>query len=72
MGYQQDFRRLSMAFSDHMDFKEWADIYKKLVYWDIEIDRSPDKSMAENFEGPEVRGQLLFFHGSLKTIMKIG
>ena len=47
MGYQQDFRKLSMAFSDDMDHAEWAEIYKKLVYWDIEIDNSQDKSMAD-------------------------
>lgn len=37
MSYQQDFRNLSMAFNDELDHNEWADIYKKLSYWDLEI-----------------------------------
>lgn len=45
--YQQEFRNLSMAFNEDMDFQEWADIYKKLIYWELEIDETEDKSMAE-------------------------
>jgi len=37
MGYQQDFRNLSMAFNEQLNHEEWADIYKKLIFWDIEI-----------------------------------
>ncbi len=37
MNYQQEFRNLSMAFSDDMNHQEWADIYKKLVFWDLEL-----------------------------------
>lgn len=50
MGYQQDFRNLSMAFDDHLDPEEWADIYKKLVYWELEIDKTENKGMAEVLE----------------------
>jgi len=45
--YQQDFRNISMAFGDHMDHREWAEMYKKLVYWDLEIDQTEDQSMSE-------------------------
>jgi DNA-binding NtrC family response regulator len=31
-GYQQDFRNISMAFNDRMNYNEWIDIYKKLIY----------------------------------------
>ncbi|MCR9252221.1 MAG: PglZ domain-containing protein [bacterium] len=60
MGYQQDFRKLSMAFSDDMDHKEWAEIYKKLVYWDIEIDNSQDKSMAEILKDQKAEANAYF------------
>ena len=46
-GYQQDFMNISMAFSDNMDHNEWIELYKKLVYWELEIDESTDKSMIE-------------------------
>ncbi|QCK14410.1 T9SS response regulator signal transducer PorX [Mangrovivirga cuniculi] len=50
MGYQQDFRNISMAFGDNLDFKEWAEIYKKLIYWEMQIDETENKSMAEVLE----------------------
>jgi CheY-like chemotaxis protein len=47
LSYQQDFRNISMAFGDDLDYQEWMDIYRKLVYWELEIDRSSDQSMLE-------------------------
>jgi DNA-binding response OmpR family regulator len=48
--YQQDFRNISMVFNDRIDHQEWIDIYKKLVYWELEIDNTENKSMAEVLE----------------------
>ena len=39
-----------MAYNDRMDHTEWVDVYKKLVYWELEIDNTDDKSMAEVLE----------------------
>ncbi len=50
LDYQQDFRNLAMAFNDHMDHQEWAEVYKKLVYWELEIDNTENRSMAEVLE----------------------
>ena len=50
LSYQQDFRNLSMAYNDRIDHEEWAEIYKKLVYWELEIDNTENKSMAEVLE----------------------
>jgi CheY-like chemotaxis protein len=47
IGYQQDFRNLAMQFNDRMDHAEWADVYKKLIYWELELDAAQDNSMAE-------------------------
>lgn len=50
MSYQQDFRNISMAFMEKMDHKEWTDIYKKLVYWELELDEMEDRNMFEVLE----------------------
>ncbi|OJJ16635.1 two-component system response regulator [marine bacterium AO1-C] len=50
LSYQQDFRNLSMAYSDDIDYEEWVEIYKKLVYWELEIENTEHKSMSEVFE----------------------
>ncbi|MEX2566706.1 MAG: bifunctional response regulator/alkaline phosphatase family protein [Cyclobacteriaceae bacterium] len=47
LSYQQDFRNISMAYNEAIDHDEWADIYKKLTYWELEIDETENKSMQE-------------------------
>ncbi len=46
-GYQQDFRKIGMQFYEHNDHKDWAEIYKKLSYWETQMDESEDQSMLE-------------------------
>src|SRR5690606_6637150 len=50
LSYQQDFRNISMAYNDAIDHNEWSDIYKKLTYWELEIDKTENKSMQEVLE----------------------
>ncbi|SFT75603.1 Response regulator receiver domain-containing protein [Lishizhenia tianjinensis] len=45
--YQQEFRQIGMDLGDNLDKDEWKDIYKKLVYWELELDEAEDKSMEE-------------------------
>ncbi|TAF67998.1 MAG: PglZ domain-containing protein [Cytophagales bacterium] len=48
--YQQDFRNLAMAFGEHLDHQEWIEIYKKLIFWELEIENTENKEMAEILE----------------------
>ncbi len=45
--YQQQFRNIGMEISNKLDFNEWVEIYRKLVYWDIELEKSKDNSMVD-------------------------
>ena len=47
ISYQRDFRQLGMAFGERLSPQEWADVYKKLVYWELEIDETDNKSMSD-------------------------
>lgn len=49
-GYQQDFRNIGMAFMDDLDFNQWKDIYRKLVYWELELGQNRDSGMYEVLE----------------------
>ncbi|MEE4178309.1 MAG: PglZ domain-containing protein [Bacteroides sp.] len=49
MGYQREFRQISMAMSGRLDFGEWKDIYRQLVYWELELEKSQDNSLKEIF-----------------------
>ncbi|MFL5762560.1 MAG: PglZ domain-containing protein [Bacteroidia bacterium] len=45
--YQQEFRQIGMTLSDKLGWNEWVEVYKKLVYWELELDSSKDESMME-------------------------
>lgn len=58
--YQQDFRNISMAFFNDMSYKDWIDIYHKLVYWDLEINETENKSMADVLEMQQTEANVNF------------
>lgn len=60
LGYQQEFRRISMAFLEDMNHEQWADIYKKLVYWELQMGESDNRDMAEVLEMQKVEANLNF------------
>lgn len=45
--YQQEFRQIGMTLGDRLNWNEWVEVYKKLVYWELELDTSKDESMME-------------------------
>src|SRR5580698_6302356 len=47
MAYQQDFRNLGMILNDNLSFQEWIDVYKKLIYWELELQQLEDAGMHE-------------------------
>ncbi|MFT4062735.1 MAG: response regulator [Edaphocola sp.] len=47
--YQKDFRNLFMALNNNPSVEEWKDLYKKLVYWEIEMRKSDSPEMQEVF-----------------------
>jgi len=45
--YQTEFAQISMRLNDRLSFSDWKDIYRKLVYWEIELSTSEDSAMDE-------------------------
>ena len=45
--YQQDFRQIGMELNDVSTFDEWFALYKKLVFWELELAKSGDTGMEE-------------------------
>src|ERR1700740_1752093 len=35
--YRKDFQQIGMTIGDNLSFAEWSELYKKIVYWDLEI-----------------------------------
>jgi len=49
-GYQREFMQIGMSVSDKLSFQEWKDVYKKLVYWEMELDETNEEGMKEVLE----------------------
>jgi CheY-like chemotaxis protein len=47
MAYQQDFRTLGMTLNDNLNYQEWIDVYKKLLFWEIKLEKLEDAGMHE-------------------------
>ena len=45
--YQQEFRNISLQLSSNLTFEEWYDVYKKIIYWELELSKSNDNSIDE-------------------------
>ena len=45
--YQMQFSQIGMRINDRLDFSEWLDVYKKLVFWEIELGTSEDSAMDQ-------------------------
>ena len=46
-GYQQEFRNISLQLSSNLSFNEWFQVYKKIIYWELELSKSNDFSINE-------------------------
>lgn len=60
MSYQQDFRNISMRINQGLDYDEWADLYKQLVHWEIELADSNDESIFEILETQKIEANEQF------------
>lgn len=47
--YQSEFRILGEQINRASKYAEWEEIYRKLVYWELELERSNDPGMYEVF-----------------------
>ena len=48
--YLQEFRKISMELNEISSFEEWEQLYKKLVFWELELENSNDSTMSEILE----------------------
>ena len=59
--YQQEFRNISMRLSSNLNKEEWYDIFKKLTYWELELDKSGDDSVEQILEMQKSEANAQFF-----------
>jgi CheY-like chemotaxis protein len=59
--YQQQFRELFMALNSNPNYNEWMDIYKKLVYWELEMVKSDSPELQEVLQNQKNEANTEFF-----------
>jgi DNA-binding response OmpR family regulator len=45
--YRREFSSIGMTLSDNLSHREWIDVYKKLVYWEMELNETDTGGMEE-------------------------
>lgn len=58
--YQQDFRKISMDFMYAEDYKDWIQIYLKLIQWDLKFDKLADAEMMGTLQNQKEEANSLF------------
>lgn len=58
--YQVDFGNIGILISSASTFSDWADIYKKLVYWELELDNSQNNNMYDVFRMQKTEADVEF------------
>ena len=58
--YQQEFRTISMNLSDRLSWQEWTEAYKKLIYWELELEKSSEDSVFEILKSQKNEANNLF------------
>jgi CheY-like chemotaxis protein len=45
--YQQEFRQLGTMLNGRLNIEEWFEVYRKLVYWELQLEDIEDQGMRE-------------------------
>lgn len=59
--YQQEFRELFMALNSQPDYHQWMEIYRKLVYWELEMSKSESTELYDIFQSQKNEANTEFF-----------
>ena len=48
--YLKDFNQISQLLAGDLNYKDWTDIYLKLVNWDLELDEHPEIDLRQTLD----------------------
>lgn len=60
LDYQKEFRKIAMDMAMVNSFEEWVDVYRKLLFWELELEDIMDQSMIEILESQKVEANSQF------------
>jgi CheY-like chemotaxis protein len=60
LDYQKEFRKIAMEMAMVNSYEDWVELYKKLVYWEMELETIEDQSMVEILESQKIEANMQF------------
>lgn len=58
--YQQEFRKIAMDLAMVNSYEAWAELYQRLIYWEMELENIDDPGMIEILESQKTEANSLF------------
>lgn len=60
LDYQKEFRKIAMDLAVVNSYEDWAELYKKLIYWEIELENINDQGMINILESQKIEANSQF------------
>ena len=60
LDYQKEFRKISMEMGMVNYYEDWVELYKKLIFWELELENIDDQSMVEILESQKAEANSQF------------
>ncbi len=60
LDYQKEFRKISMEMAMVNSYEEWIEFYKKLIFWELELENIDDQNMFQILESQKNEANTLF------------
>ncbi|MFM9825371.1 PglZ domain-containing protein [Flavobacterium sp.] len=60
LDYQKEFRKISMEMAMVNSYEDWIEFYKKLIFWELELENIDDQSMIEILESQKAEANSQF------------
>ena len=60
LDYQKEFRKITMEMAMVNSYEDWVELYKKLIFWELELGNINDQSMVEILESQKAEANSQF------------
>ena len=60
LDYQKEFRKIYMEMGMVNSYEDWVELYKKLIFWELELENIDDQSMVEILESQKAEANSQF------------
>ncbi len=60
LDYQKEFRKIAMDMMNAHSHEDWADVYKRLIFWEMELEQTDDSNLTEILESQKHEANVQF------------